>query len=98
MIDEVMNTKAGKVIIEMTPPDLEELIKKTAHIVASEVLGGKNEELITRQDAMELLGVKTVLTMIRWERKGYLNPRRIGGRVLYKRGEVLKSAEEFERQ
>lgn len=98
MIDEVMNAKTGKVIIELTPPDLEELIKKTAHVVATEVLGGKNEELISRQDAMGLLGVKTVLTMIRWERKGYLNPRRIGGRVLYKRGEILKAAVEFERQ
>ncbi|KJF45360.1 MerR family transcriptional regulator [Draconibacterium sediminis] len=57
----------------------------------------EEDKLITRKEAMRLLNVKTVLTMIRWEEKGILNPLRINSRIRYWKSEILDAAESFQR-
>lgn len=48
----------------------------------------KSEELLNDQQAAELLGVKRKTVHV-WKQKGILPSHRLGGRVFYKRGEVL---------
>jgi excisionase family DNA binding protein len=52
----------------------------------------KNEELLNDQQAAELLGVKRK-TVFSWKQKGLLPSHRLGGRIFYKRGEVLAALE-----
>lgn len=52
----------------------------------------KNEELLNDLQAAELLGVKRK-TVHSWKQKGILPSHRLGGRVFYKRGEVLAALE-----
>lgn len=48
------------------------------------------KELITRHEAAKLLNVN-ITTIHRWTEKGKLKPYGIGGRVYFKKGEVLDS-------
>lgn len=93
------NTAALK--LEVTADDLLEMVKKvvedTVSIFYSKLSEERNPEFMTRKDAMKFLNVKTALTMIRWEEKGYLNPHRISGRVYYRQNEVINAFEKFSR-
>jgi excisionase family DNA binding protein len=52
----------------------------------------KNAELLNDRQAAELLGVKPK-TVHSWKQKGILPSYRLGGRIFYKRGEVLAALE-----
>ena len=47
------------------------------------------KELIRRKEAREVLGGISNPTIISYEKKGLLNPVRIGGTILYDRNELL---------
>lgn len=91
----------GTVKIEMLAGDLLDVVKDVAKETARIFLAKMNEErspeFLSRKDAMNALNVSTALTMIRWEEKGYLNPFRMGGRIFYRKDEVLKAFENFKR-
>ena len=94
-------SNAGAIKLEVTADDLLEMVRKvvedTASLIYSKLKEERNPEFMTRKDAMKLLNVKTALTMIRWEEKGYLNPHRISGRVYYRQNEVTDAFEKFSR-
>jgi hypothetical protein len=49
----------------------------------------KEPELIRRKEARELLGGISNPTIISYEKRGLLTPKRIGGTILYDRAEIL---------
>ena len=95
-------SKAVVVKFEITADDLLKLVQNVAKETAELVLLNFNEqhspELVTRKQAKDLLSVRTDLTMMRWEEKGYLMPRRIGSRIFYRKDEVISAVEKFSRQ
>jgi len=95
-------SKAGVVKLEITADDLMKVMKDVARETANTLLAKMEEErspeFISRKEAMALLKVTTALTMIRWEGKGYLNPHRIGGRIFYRKDEILNAFEKFKRE
>ena len=52
----------------------------------------KRRELIRRKEARALLGGISDPTIISYEKKGFINPVRIGGTILYDRDEILQKA------
>ena len=63
---------------------IQEVIKK------SSVKEKKEEELLTRDEASNLLKIN-LSTLWRWTKDGKLNAYGIGNRVFYKKDELLKS-------
>lgn len=94
-------SNAGVVKLEITADDLLKLVqnvaKETAEFVLFSFKENQSPELLTRKQARDLLNVKTDLTMIRWEEKGYLVPHKICSRVFYRKNEVIAAAERFSR-
>lgn len=95
------NSNAVAIKIEITANDLVDVIKRvteeTVEILLSKLIVDKPSDFITRKDAMTLLNVKTAVTMIRWEEKGYLIPHKISNRIYYRKNEVLKALEVLNR-
>ena len=52
----------------------------------------KEKALIRRKEARELLGGISNPTIISYEKRGLINPIRIGGTILYDRAEILQKA------
>lgn len=95
-------SKGGVIKLEITADDLEKVMKdvarETANILLAKMEEERSPEFISRKDAMKLLNVTTALTMIRWEKKDYLHPHRISGRVFYRKDEILSAFEKFKRE
>jgi len=92
---------AGVVKLEITASDLlnvlNDVAKATANSILTKMNGDRSPEFIPRKEAMKMLNVTTALTMIRWEEKEYLIPHRIGGRIFYRKDEVVAAFERFSR-
>ena len=56
--------------------------------------GTPPEELLTREEAAELLGI-TLPTLREWTNRGLVTGYRIGSRVRYKRSEVVNSLQQI---
>lgn len=54
----------------------------------------QGEDLLTRQKAMRLLDVGSA-TLDRWSRQGIINRYGIGGRVYFKKSEIINSLIKF---
>lgn len=95
-------SNAGVLKLEITADDLQKVMKdvarETANFFIAKMEEERTPEFITRKEARMMLNVKTDLTMIQWEKKGYLMPNRIGGRIFYRKDEVISGAEKFSRQ
>ncbi len=95
-------SNAGVIKLEITADDLlkavKEVAKETANVLLAEMNKERIPEFISRKEAMQLLKVKTVLTMIKWEEKGDLDSYRISGRIFYRKDEVINSLEKFKRE
>ncbi|MFB6343218.1 hypothetical protein ACE1ET_15940 [Saccharicrinis sp. FJH62] len=91
----------GTVKFEITAEDLRRVIEDTVKMTSASIMESFKAEqqptIISRKEAMEILEVKSKVTMVNWEKKGYLNPKRIGSRVFYDKDEVLNAAESFTR-
>lgn len=74
-----------------------EVVKQTTDSVLAKFDEERSPEFIPRKDAMKRLEIKSEATMINWERKGYLKPHRMGGRVFYRQNEVVEAFERFSR-
>ncbi|MGQ8335816.1 hypothetical protein ACUNWD_04645 [Sunxiuqinia sp. A32] len=103
MYKELFENIAGERVmrLELTADDLMTVMQNVAKETADAIIKDRNEkpstELIPRKEAMKMLNVKTTLTMMRWEEKGYLQPHRISSRIFYKKGEVLAAATRLKR-
>ena len=91
----------GEIKFEMNSNDLENfaeyIVEKVVDRISHKDEKLSNDDLIPRKEAMKILNVKTVLTMMRWEEKGILSPHRISSRIFYKKSEVIEAVERFER-
>ena len=92
-------SNARVVKLEITADDLlkvlKDVAKETANYLLAKMNNERSPEFIPRKEAMKMLNVTTALTMIRWEEKGYLNPHRTGGRIFYRKDEVIAAFEKF---
>jgi hypothetical protein len=61
---------------------VDEIIKKQSPMICG-------EEVITKMDAIKLLKV-TRVTLDSWEKKGFLNKKKMGRRVYYLKSDILK--------
>lgn len=97
--NDVSSTAAVK--LEVSADDLmkmmKDVIKETTNSVLARYDKERKPEFMTRKEAMKRLEVKSEATMINWERKGYLHPHRIGGRIFYRHDEVVDAFERFTR-
>ena len=87
--------------LEATADDLMKLIRdvitETTNSIIAKLDEGRSPEILTRKEAMKKLDIKSEATMINWEKKGYLSPHRIGGRIFYQKNEVVDALERFTR-
>ncbi|WP_159519540.1 hypothetical protein [Sunxiuqinia indica] len=102
-IEQLINLgQKGVVKLEITAADLVSVVQNVARETADAILKDRQQEqsndFIPRKIAMEMLNVKTTLTMLRWEEKGYLQPHRVGSRIFYKKQDVLAAVAEFHRE
>mgnify|MGYP006301395529 CR=1 FL=1 len=98
--DSVSN--AGVLKYEITAEDLMkvvmDIIRETTDSILAKYDEMRSPEFIPRKEAMKMLNVKTANTMSNWEKKGYLNPHRMGGRIYYRQDELTEAMERLERE
>lgn len=88
MTEQLMRSfsSAGVIKLEMTPEILQDLVRDVIRKTIEEVVEAfgidRQVDLITIKEAMEILKIKTAVTMMSWEEKGYLKPRKISGDIL----------------
>jgi predicted DNA-binding transcriptional regulator AlpA len=77
--------------------ELQEII----HATVVQALAGQNikttDELIDRSELMEITGINSYTTVIKYEKIGIFKPRRLGKKLLYNRSEVLEAIRKFQR-
>lgn len=79
--------KTSNVSITITLRDLSEMASRIAEKVATQLLEGQQDELLTRHEVCDMLGVSS-MTLYRWDRLGYLPKVKIGRAVRYKKVDV----------
>ncbi len=103
MITNFLSSVSNAAVLkyEITAEDLlivmRDLVRETTNSILAKFHEERSPEFIPRKEAMKRLEVKSEATMINWERKGYLSPHRIGGRVFYRQDEVVDAFERFTR-
>lgn len=91
----LLERSSSKIRLEVSGEDLMtfsiQLINRTKEELASLVLQKPMEETyLTKEEVKHLCGICDV-TVWNWQRRGYLNPVRIGGRkILYKKSDIDK--------
>lgn len=95
-MDSVLNKDIGHSFVVMTEESFQkalEMVYFRAKEAAATEIGARTPQeediVISKNEAMDILG-KSASTLWKWERRGYLVPRRIGGRVMYKASEIYK--------
>lgn len=80
------------ILSPINPDDLIELVaRRTAELIRTQSNSETDEdELMTRQATADLLKIN-VATLWRWTNRGRIKSYGMGGRVYYKRSEVLES-------
>lgn len=66
-------------------------LKEFAKTFANEIQSGQKEEeptFLTRKEVMEKLHITSDTTLWKWEKKGIIRSRKIGGRNLYPASEI----------
>lgn len=69
--------------------EIMERTKEMAEEAAAKVEAEAAEDFFTRKEVMKLLR-RCDSTLTKWARSGYLRPIRVGGKYLYKKGDVQK--------
>ena len=89
-MDCVLNKDIGHSLIVMTEEGFQKALEmvysraKEAAVAEISTRTPRDEDiLISKNEAMAILG-KSANTLWKWERRGYLVPLRVGGRVMYK--------------
>ncbi len=93
-------TESNFRVLEFTKDDLKRIINDAVSVEVNKILNAinvsnfnSNDELLTRKDVSKLLNVSLV-TLNKWEKLKILIPRKVGGRVLYIKGDVYKKLRE----
>ncbi|MGQ8335812.1 helix-turn-helix domain-containing protein [Sunxiuqinia sp. A32] len=83
-------------VLELTPQELKEMIHITVKAALSEfkeeLRPKEPEELLTRKEVVKLLQI-SLTTLYHWTRDGKLKQYKTGGKVYYKKNEVLTALE-----
>lgn len=82
-------------LLEITPEFLQEIVQEAvqkgfSHSQKEHLRELNNEELLTREEAAELLKIN-LSTLWHWTKKGKVQTYGIAGRVYYKRGELMNA-------
>jgi len=73
--------------------ELEEMIRKAVRDELQKIqTPPKEKEFIRRNEARELLGGISNPTIISYEKRGLIHPKRIGGTILYDKAEILQTS------
>ena len=87
-------------VLEFSKDDLSIIIKDAVSFEVNRILtvindnnAHLNNELLTRKEVSKLLNVSLV-TLNKWEKLKILLPNKVGGRVLYIKGDVYKKLRE----
>ncbi len=89
-------------VLEFSKDDFEKLIRNTVSTELQKIYGMVNSiqqpkpksDLMTRDEVGKLLNVSLV-TLHNWEKKRYLVPKKVGGRVLYLREDVYAKVNQY---
>jgi len=83
-------------VLEFSKDDLRSIIKDAVSAEVNKILSAinvsnnnSNNELLSRKEVSKLLNVSLV-TLNKWEKLKILVPSKVGGRVLYIKGDVYK--------
>lgn len=74
----------------LSPEDLELLIKKTVEEVVKKSSKEIGDDLLSREQACKYLKIKNT-TLWKWTKKGKIKAYGIGNRVLYKKEDLISS-------
>ena len=87
-------------VLEVSKYDFERIIKDVVSVELNKILSAikvsnihSNNELLSRKEVSKLLNVSLV-TLNKWEKLKILVPSKVGGRVLYIKGDVYKKLRE----
>jgi hypothetical protein len=82
----------------MSADELETLIKRAVHEESQKaILPPEKDKYLSRKEAKNLMHVKSDTSMIAYERRGLINPCKIGKKVMYRECEILEALKKFER-
>lgn len=89
-------------VLEFSKDDFEKLIRNTVSTELQKIFGmvdsiqqsKPKSDLMTREEVGKLLNVSLV-TLHNWEKKRYLVPKKVGGRVLYLREDVYAKVNQY---
>jgi predicted DNA-binding transcriptional regulator AlpA len=88
------NTEGAHITINVGLPDLRQWHKEIVESNLKELQQVKEalsgEEYYTAPETIKKLGVKARSTLLRWEKRRYLLPVRIGGQVRYRKSDIDK--------
>ncbi len=90
----IIENGSGKIKLEVSGEDLilfsTQLINRAKEELASlEVEKNREEAYLTKADVKHLCGICDA-TVWHWQKRGYLNPIRIGRKVRYKKSDIEK--------
>ncbi len=78
-----------------------EEFEERIHSVVIQALAGQKikapDEFIDREELMNITGISSYTTVIKYERLNIFRPRRVGKKILYNRSEVLEAIRKFQR-
>lgn len=95
-MENVLNKDTCNSLVLMTTESFQEALEEVfarakeaaiAEIDARTQASQGEDKMLTRQEAMKLLG-KSANTLWKWARRGYLKPVKVGGRVMYKVSDI----------
>ena len=87
-----------KILIELSPDQLDQMIRKAVREESNLTqLPPNTKQNIPRREAMKRLGVRSATTVIAYEKKGFLHPKKIGKRIFYSEDEIENALKEFQR-
>jgi predicted DNA-binding transcriptional regulator AlpA len=90
----ILEQNSGKIKLEVSGEDLlnfsKQLINRTKEELVSVVVEKNSDETyLTKADVKHLCGICDA-TVWHWQKRGYLNPIRIGRKVRYKKSDIEK--------
>jgi hypothetical protein len=95
-MDRLLNKDTGHSFVVLTEEDFQKALEMVYSRAKEAAVAGinmqiprKEDTLLSKNEAMTILG-KSANTLWKWERRGYLVPLRVGGRVMYKEHDLRR--------
>lgn len=77
--------------------ELQQLIQDAVSKVISGQTNSLPDEYIDRSELMQVTGISSFTTVIKYEKMKIFKPHRVGKKILYRRSEVLEAIRKFQR-